>query len=217
MFHGRHGKRKTGLCAVALAVSTCVLGVGYADDGTPSIPDSVAQSVISGNALSQVHGVVNVNMASGDGNAQANAAAIALGMGNGEAAAKVHAVQSGVMSQAAGPGSATASITDNAFANASGLISINQASGAANIQANGIAIALGVKGKVVADSTLAATLSGAGPTAGPGGSSKGTREVSVSNTAFQGASGVIQVNQSAGVGNVTANSFALRVMTGATP
>jgi hypothetical protein len=41
--------------------------------------------------------------------------------------------------------------------------------------------------------------------------------VAIDNTAFDGARGLIQVNQSAGSGNATANSFALRVETGVNP
>jgi hypothetical protein len=36
----------------------------------------------------------------------------------------------------------------------------------------------------------------------------------VADTAFRGARGIIQVNQSAGSGNATANSFAMRIMAG---
>ena len=210
MFHGMSKK--------ALWVSLLVAGL-YAPaavyaGGPPPLPDVMDQSVISGDALSHVHGIVNVNLAAGSGNAQANATAIAEGVGGTTA----HTGITQSSSSAGGvSGSAMAHIGGQAFSNASGLISVNQASGVGNTQANGIAVALGIGGKVVTDNTLAGTLSNAGGLDDKHDGPSGSRDASVGDNAFAGAHGIIQVNQSAGSGNVTANSFALNVNLGAKP
>jgi hypothetical protein len=62
---------------------------------------------------------------------------------------------------------------------------------------------------------LSATTSNVVPTgAGVG---KSHQAVSINDTAFEGAHGLVQVNQSAGSGNSTANNFALQVQLGAKP
>jgi hypothetical protein len=38
----------------------------------------------------------------------------------------------------------------------------------------------------------------------------GVREASISSDAFRHANGIVQINQAAGAGNATANSFVLR-------
>jgi hypothetical protein len=78
-------------------------------------------------------------------------------------------------------------------------------------RANGVTITLSIEGKVIAESVLAETLPGAVPPASAGISSKGVRAVSIDDTAFEGARGIVQVNQSAGSGNTTANNFALSI------
>lgn len=185
---------------------------GAADLG-PQIPAVMNQSVIGANVLSDVRGRAAVNMAAGDSNIQSNAAAVAIGNAG---SALVGIVQSANAGGQNGPGIATAAIGPGAFANASGLVSINQTSGTANAQANTAALGLGTGVEVVADSTLATTISNAGPAlAGTGGAR--LQGVSISDSAFEGARGLVQVNQSAGSGNATANNFALRIQAGANP
>jgi len=94
------------------------------------------------------------------------------------------------------------------------LISVNQSSGVGNAQANGAAFAMGFE-EVVAESVLSATTSNAVPIDAE--NSKRHQTVSIDDTAFHGAHGLVQVNQSAGSGNSTANNFALQVQLGAKP
>lgn len=206
------------MCALVALAS----GQAWSEGPRPELPmpiviaPGVANSVIGGNALSNIRGRFAVNMAAGDSNAQTNSAALAIGLSESTVGAFAGSIQQVDARQVAVPGIATAIIADHAFSNAVGLVSINQTSGAGNAQANSAAFGLGFEVGVVAESVLAATASGVAPAGSPGGSVR-LRGVSISDTAFEGARGLFQVNQSAGSGNSTANNFALRVETGAKP
>ncbi|MFA7349942.1 MAG: hypothetical protein WC009_04225 [Methylotenera sp.] len=189
-------------------------GLVMAQDPLPDLPGYVTQSVIDSNVLSHVRGRFAVNMTAGDSNVQANAAAVALGAEGGSAIGLVSGIQMTDPRQGNLPDLATASIGSNVFANSSGLISVNQSSGVGNAQANGAAFAMGFE-EVVAESVLSAATSNAVPTGA--GAGKGHQAVSINDTAFDGAHGLVQVNQSAGSGNSTANNFALQVQLGAKP
>lgn len=185
-----------------------------AQDDLPDVPGYITQSIIDSNVLSGVRGRFVVNMAAGDSNAQANAAAVALGAQGSPAIGLVGGAQITNLRQAGLPDVSVATIGNNAFAHSSGMISVNQTSGVGNAQANGVALALGFE-EVVAESVLSAATSGAVPVGA--GAGKGHQAVSIHDTAFDGARGLVQVNQSAGSGNSTANNFALQVQLGAKP
>ncbi|MDD2933889.1 MAG: hypothetical protein PHO76_08395 [Methylotenera sp.] len=189
-------------------------GLVMAQDPLPDLPGYVTQSVIDSNVLSHVRGRFAVNMTAGDSNVQANAASIALGAEGSSAIGLVGGIQVTDPRQGNLPDLATASIGSNVFANSSGLISVNQSSGVGNAQANGAAFAMGFE-EVVAESVLSAATSNAVPTGA--GAGKSHQAVSINDTAFDGAHGLVQVNQSAGSGNSTANNFALQVQLGAKP
>ena len=177
-------------------------------------PQSVAQTLIGGQALAGSQGVVTVNMAAGDFNFQAIGAAIAANLdrqeGMGLAEAYVDTLQHHDALRFTVPDVATSAIQDGAFQNAVGLISVNQASGVANAQANEFALTLGFSGADVSDDALGRASSNAGPVAVEPGPAR-LREVSVAETSFRGAQGVAQVTQTAGSWNATSNSFALRI------
>ncbi|MDO9366511.1 MAG: hypothetical protein Q7T58_09295 [Methylotenera sp.] len=185
-----------------------------AQDPLPDLPGYVTQSVIDSNVLSHVRGRFAVNMAAGDSNVQANAAAVALDAQGGSAIGLVGGIQVTDLRQGNLPDLAPAVIGGNVFANSSGLISVNQTSGVGNAQANGAAFAMGFE-EVVAESVLSAATSNAVPTGA--GAGKSHQAVSINDSAFDGAHGLVQVNQSAGSGNSTANNFALQVQLGAKP
>ena len=188
---------------------------GFAQDRTPTPSGYVTHSVIEGNALSNVHGRTAVNMAAGDSNAQINAGALAINLEGGTATAQVNLLQTVGSIRATAPDLSVAIIGGRAFANSSGAISVNQASGVGNTQANGMAIAVGIDLVVVSESLLAATATGV-TLVGPARSTN-SKAASISDTAFQGSSGLVQVNQSAGSGNSTANNFALQLQLGTKP
>lgn len=174
------------------------------------------QSVIGADALQGVRGRTAVDMAAGNSNVQSNAAALAIDAGAGAAIAGAGLAQRAGAGGAASPSVSSAIIEPGAFAGADGLVSVNQASGTANAQENVAVVGAGSGAVVASDSTLAATTAGAAP-AGAGAGRRGVQSAVTSDTAFAGASGLVQVNQSAGSGNITANHFALRIQADANP
>lgn len=184
----------------------------FAATGADDVPFQgyLDRSVINGQALQGASGAIAVNQAAGDENQQVNAAAIAINP-QGLAVAQTSISQSIKNVRGTLPDKAEARIDGQAFANASGLIAVNQASGFANMQANSTAIAMGIKGEVTSDSMLAETIPGVAGLVKVGKDRASVRSVSVSETAFHGAQGVVQLNQTAGSGNNSANNFALRL------
>ena len=182
-------------------------------DPTTVVPGYVTHNTIEGNVGSQATGVIGMNMAAGDFNVQANMASVALSVQRGKGIAQINSFQSASANGGNAPDVSTVGIHDNAFANVRGMVSINQASGVANVQANGVALAVGVNAKAVAETDLAQVASPAGITPAVTNAGRGIRQITVDDTAFRNARGLIQVNQSAGVGNATANSFSLRFQT----
>ncbi len=148
----------------------------------------------------------------GDITAQANTASLALNP-QGGSTARITTQQS-IYSDIGTPfQGAIARIETGAFADTAGLVSINQASGKGNAQANGILFVLGVEGEVIADSVLAQTAPQAGTPTEVETSPDSFRKASIAEGAFRNVSGVVQINQSAGSGNATANNFVLRMET----
>ena len=106
---------------------------------------------------------------------------------------------------------ANASIQGNSFTNGSGALGVNQSAGASNQQANALRISISNQPQSIDDSVLmqqnVALLNSSDPTD----SAPGYRQVTTSDQAFTGSRGVIQLNQSAGVGNRMANTLSVRV------
>lgn len=208
----------TGMHRMAMAI-LALAGLASApcsgQDTMPTLPGYVTRSVIDGNALSHVRGRLAVNIAAGDSNAQMNAGALAINLEGGTAAAQVNVQQAAGSIRATAPDLSVAIIEGRAFVNSAGAISVNQASGVGNTQANGMVIVLGFDTVAVSESTLAATASGM-KLVGPARSAN-LKAASISDTAFQGSRGLVQINQSAGSGNSTANNFAFQHQLGAKP
>lgn len=185
-----------------------------AADPAPQYQQYTTQAVIQDMTLEGSSGVIGVNISAGDSNAQLNARALAVSIGQGVASASIHAVQR-VELLGDAPDSAVSLIQGNAFSNASGMISVNHASGVANAQVNDIAIGFAIGGVAVTESELSLTVTGQ-PVSQPNQAQiQQHREASISGSAFEGASGVVQINQLAGSGNATSNSFGLTVSVGA--
>ncbi|AHI66044.1 hypothetical protein MTR01_12640 [Burkholderia thailandensis] len=170
-----------------------------------NIPAVSAHAAIGANAAIDAAGAISVNETAGLDNAQANQ--IALGMG----APSVGVAGSAQAALArASTRSATASIESSAFSNIAGAVLINQSAGSANLQRNSVAVGtLGAGVEIASDRDLAEAASRQGglrqwPEA------HDMRQASISNSAFKNVSGIVQVNQTAGAGNATANSFVLR-------
>lgn len=179
------------------------LAVLLADASPTRAADAmIANSDIAGHVAENARGVVAVNQAAGDSNLQANAAALGGQSANVSISQRLQV-----------PGvdklKAAARIGASAFSNVRGALSVNQASGIANAQSNSVSIATGINGEV-GDAALSATLPDA---AGPvrSGQAGGTRIVEVDSTAFRNASGIVQLNQTAGTGNSSSNNFVLHL------
>ena len=171
----------------------------------------VTSSRIEGNAFQDLRGVAFINEAAGDSNLQFNAAAIALNE-FGVALATITAVQRVEGNRHEGRIAATVRIEDSAFANADGLILVNQVAGFNNIQANLVTIAVGIEGVIVAEADLSQSRSDANSPIDP--EANRLRRASVADKAFEGAAGVVQVSQAAGSGNTLFNRFALSMSAG---
>lgn len=189
--------------------------IGSMENISPSaprviFPGYIDQSVIDGNVMVGASGAMAVNQAAGDMNQQANVAAVAYNP-QGIASAQTEIFQGSRNIRGSLPNVAATRIDGRAFANTSGVLMVNQASGFANSQANSTAIAMGIKGEVTADSDLAGTFPDVAGLVKVGKSQASIRNVSVSEMAFQNARGVVQLNQTAGSGNNSANNFALRL------
>jgi hypothetical protein len=106
------------------------------------------ESTVDGNAMSDASGNIGLNVAAGDGNQQANAAALASADASflfGSVDAEIVAVQAVYDNNILYRGNTNvASISGEAFSNASGNIGANIASGNNNQQKNDLAVSVGV-------------------------------------------------------------------------
>ncbi len=169
----------------------------------PALVD--AQSVIGNGAANGATGVVAINESAGLDNAQANQGVFTNGQ------VPLNLIGS---SQSADTNAKTAAakstIGSNAFSNTSGLIEVNQSAGVGNLQRNSALIGSApVEAEIVADGVLAVTTAKGGGL-GKSGNNHDAREVSIGTDALKNVSGIVQINQTAGSGNVSSNSFVLR-------
>jgi len=155
----------------------------------------------------QYQGNFSVNQAAGDRQQQANARAIATGH---EAAAttQIRQRQQSIVDPNMG---ATASIQGSAFSHGSGALGVNQSAGASTQQANALRISISTQPQSIDDSVLLQQNVALINSSDPSDTSPGYRHVTTGDQAFTGSRGVIQLNQSAGVGNQTANTLSVRV------
>ena len=189
-----------------LRVFHCGVWVALALASYAAHAQSADRSRIETQAGSGSSGRLAINQAAGVGNAQANVMAVAAGNAT-------HA--SADVSQAAfnpeTARSATSSIESGAFNGFQGALALNQAAGANTLQANILVIAPRDGITATDDRVLAQVAPGTPPTEGAGSAPEVSREARIDATAFRGASGVLQVNQSAGVGNVATNAVVVRL------
>ena len=203
----------------ALSILLLVSGPAWASDDTP-----LDQAVIEGAAVSGAQGRIAVNQAAGTGNAQANLGALATSDG-GLGLVGVHAAQKpGATSPALRERDAAAHIQHGAFSGSQGVLSVNQIAGSGNAQANLFMVGQGPQGVVAAgvhgisgidDAALADVAGDANTTEGAVVPSW-RREAVIADDAFRGSQGVVQVNQTAGVGNSSTNAIVLQ-LPGGTP
>ena len=186
----------------------------------PPPPPPLDQARAADHAGKGAVGRTAVNQAAGAGNVQANLAAIALA-GDGLGLVDLRSRQS------AGPGDrqrdAGARIEGQAFSASNGLLSVNQAAGSGNTQANLFALGNGGAKPFVTlgggiaglDDAALASVAGDRPTERAEATPR-LRQAVIADDAFRGGQGVVQVNQTAGVGNASTNAVVLR-LPGSTP
>ncbi len=195
-----------------LAVSLLVLpaaAMAQAADDYAQMLGYLADSRIDGRVLSGASGAIAVNQAAGDLNLQANLRAMANG---GRAQAQIQAIQIHAGDRYDTPLHASATLGGEALSGASGIASINQASGSGNTELNAVAATLADQGiRETNDDTLASFASAGGQGQAVDGQPGGTRNVGVESTALRGFGGVLQLNQIAGSGNATGNTLSLSV------
>lgn len=191
------------VAAIVVLGAPCIaLGHGN-DHGRPT--GGPEQATISGSAFAGASGSIKVNEAAGNGNEQANISVLSLG-------GTVHvSLTQRVSGLAHDTGSAT--ISDSAFAGASGALQLNQVAGSGNAQGNVIVVQLGGTTTSLTDAALSNTVASSHTPAEKTHSSGGNVS-GISGHAFSGASGVLQINQTAGSSNRTANSFQLQLQSG---
>ena len=156
---------------------------------------------------SRFQGNLSVNQAAGDQQQQANARAFAVGP---EASANTQ-IRQRLNTPANTAMDAHSTIQGDAFSNGSGALGINQSAGANTQQANALSISIGAQPQSIDDSVLMQQNVALLNNSGPIDTSTGHRQVITSDQAFTGSRGVIQLNQSAGVGNRMANTLSIRV------
>lgn len=171
------------------------------------------QAFIGENAGAGSQGRIAVNQAAGAGNAQANLAAFAHAQ-NGIGLADTYSRQRATPAQRAAAASAT--IDGSAFDGTSGALSLNQAAGSSNLQLNTIAIGAGGFQLTHADDAALAETAVAGTSTEGTATATPERRALIDMDAFRGSQGVVQVNQTAGVGNLSTNAIVLQ-LPGSTP
>ncbi|QWP77720.1 hypothetical protein J5226_04715 [Lysobacter sp. K5869] len=184
----------------------CLLATAVVADGRAQPPLDSARIGAAGRGLD---GRAAINQAAGAGNAQANQAALSLSS-DGAAFAAARADQRIDSSAAlAAARRAQARIDAGAFADAHGLLQLNQSAGAGNAQLNQFALARG-GGGALDDAALAQV---AGPATAPLETRRapGLRDAAIADDAFRGGQGVLQLNQTAGIGNASVNAIVLRL------
>ena len=169
-------------------------------------PNSVNSANIQDSGR-RYRGNFNVNQAAGDQMQQANTKAIAIGT---ESQASTRVIQR-IDTPADRSMNATANIGGNSFSNGNGILGVNQGAGANNQMANVTRVSISAAPQSIDDSALSQQNVALLPSSGATGTSIGSRQVTTSDQAFTGSRGVIQVNQSAGVGNRMANTLSIRV------
>ncbi|UWF46779.1 adhesin [Pseudomonas sp. N3-W] len=189
---------KRSLIFIALLAST-----GAMADSTVPVTDNASIR----NSGAQYSGNIGVNQAAGDQSQQTNARVIAIGK-NASASTRVN---QNINTPANSRMNATASISGNAFSNGSGVLGVNQSAGANNQMANVMRISVSTGPQSIDDSVLSQQNVTPSTSSGATDASNGSRQVTTSDQAFTGSRGVIQVNQSAGVGNQIANTLSIRV------
>lgn len=190
------------------------LAIAAAPASATEPPAGHDRAVVSDQAAAGASGRIAVNQAAGTGNAQANLAAIAVTADGGTGLVGLRSLQ---RPSAGSPDrAASTQVRDGAFSGSRGLLSVNQVAGSGNAQTNLFAIGqLAVPAFTGVDDAALAAIAGDTSSEGAVAPSR-PREARIADNAFRGSQGVVQVNQTAGVGNASTNAIVLQ-LPGGTP
>ncbi|WP_432723629.1 hypothetical protein R0381_000900 [Jeongeupia wiesaeckerbachi] len=161
-------------------------------------------------------GVLSVNVTAGEHNTAANLRAIAVNPDGTAIAVVSGAAVQGAVSMPGVGSVQSAQISGAAFSGFNGVLGVNQQAGRGNVSANLLGVAQGASTGVVtvftvkqADDGLLAD-SVANPLQQLLGDVTSVQQVGIDPGAFKGTSGVVQINQVAGNGNITGNVLAVQ-------
>ncbi|KRP66638.1 hypothetical protein [Pseudomonas orientalis] len=153
----------------------------------------------------QYQGVLSINQAAGNRQQMSNSRAIVLG---GQATTVNIQKLDGNVDPSL---NAKAAILGTSFTSGNGVLGINQSAGANNQSINAVRISVNPGPQSIDDSVLLQQNTTTLATDSGSTSTTGSRQVVTSDQAFTGSRGVIQVNQSAGVGNRVANTLGITI------
>jgi hypothetical protein len=184
-----------------------IFGLLETINGVASAQVIAGKTSIGDSSLTGTSGHVAINQAAGIGNQEMNTVSLS------NTAAGTLTINQKLQGNFAPTDNGSATLGNYALAGASGIVQLSQTSGNGNIAANAAFIGVGPESGAMSPISLSQMRTGFAPpdpNAVPY-----TGHTSISPTAFAGASGVVQVDQTAGDNNVGANLFSLRVGAGA--
>lgn len=147
-----------------------------------------------------------VNQAVGTGNQQINARAVSAG----DLAVTRLEQEQGVSAVPAHL-NASAGISGAAFSQGSGVLGVNQSAGVGSQQINAFRLSVGALPESLDDNSLAQSAAPLSQVSGVGAPIAGERRAEMDDRSFAGSRGVVQLNQSAGVGNRMINHLGIRI------
>lgn len=203
-----------GVCRgmAVLSVSAVMSGVALANDYDWML-GVLNNTHIGAGAVAGASGNVAINAAAGDRNMQSNQREIRLG--GGTATGNVPMIRGVGSPQSNSPEGmvAQSEIGGHAFSHATGVVGINQVSGAGNAQVNAMSMGGGHPSEEIRSVGTAMPTpptNTVGQKSGrPVGNASDRYRAIINEGALSGISGVLQINQVSGIGNVTANHFSI--------
>lgn len=173
-------------------------------------------AIITDTVFSGGSGLAAVNQSGGDSNAQTTVR-IYAGGGNAQKAKAEYQITQTVHHQSGERRLFAESIIENKpFNDYQGVVSVSQTSGVANVQANGLVIVVGKVVELAGHAELSASV--ISPDVAPEEEPDRRRmhgmraRTFLSDDAFTGTRGIVQLNQTAGAANETANGIALQYL-----
>lgn len=171
-------------------------------------------ALIDSAAMSHSQGIVGLNQAAGANNLQSNLRGIGINQDGASSAVVATSLSqtSPVGPRMGGQLLTEARVASAAFVNSIGILSVNQVAGVGNNQGNLINIGSGHHGEVLSDRALSDSLALTPQTVLAEHRSRDGHKVSIDGSAFTGTKGIVQLNQTAGTGNQSANLLGVRIV-----